>query len=142
MTVIKMKQAKGVVSVLLALFANFAIASGDYRCTIDRVDSANPDSAYKSWAAQVIGKEFTVDRNSGVMVGALKNQFVTQPVVIDRGSAENSFKVVTTLRTNQVNNNRGSNIHVLVVEEYASAPKKPFVYLWNADVFIGTCVDF
>ncbi len=75
------------------------------------------------------------------MAGALKNSYITRPEVIDAGSAENSFKVVTTLRREQ-GIGSGSNVHILVVREYKAGAKKPFVFLDNDDVYFGTCVHF
>jgi hypothetical protein len=75
------------------------------------------------------------------MAGAIKNTFITPPQVIDLGSSENSFKVVTTLRKEQ-GLGEGSNVHVLVVDEYAKTATKPFTFLDNSDVYFGTCVHF
>lgn len=93
------------------------------------------------WQELYVGKEFSVDRRTGTMVGALKNAYVTKPVVIDFGSDTNSFKVVTTMKKDQ-GAGAGSNVYVLIVKEFASSRQKPFTFLDNTDLFFGTCVYF
>ena len=113
----------------------------DYRCKIERVATAEPlpnrqlDFQVKNY----VGREFTVDRRTGMMAGALKNSYITKPEVIDHGSDDNSFKVVTTLRKEQ-GVGRGSNVYVWVVSEYKNGSAKPFTFVENNDVYFGTCV--
>ena len=120
-----------------------AAASDDYRCTIDRVSLAQGDSGatYDLYKQNYVGKQFTIERTSGLMAGVLKNSYATRPQVIDRGSKENSYKVVTTMRIEQ-GAGAGSNIHALTVLEYEQGTKKPFVYLNNETVFFGHCEHF
>ncbi|MBU1224120.1 MAG: hypothetical protein KKA22_01195 [Gammaproteobacteria bacterium] len=122
---------------------SFAHAGTDYRCTIERVYDADGDksSLIDGERKLYVGKEFTVDRSSGAMIGALKNSYVTEPVVVDRGSKDNSFKSVTTMRRDQ-GAGAGSSVFSLVVKEYADTSKKPFVFLSNDTVYFGNCVHF
>lgn len=115
----------------------------DYRCTIDRIVSASPQSenVRRSQEAHYIGKQFTVERQTGVMAGVLKNSYITRPVVVDGGSAENAFKVVATMRRDQ-GAGAGSNIYALTVVEYERSAKKPFVFLENDLVYFGQCEHF
>lgn len=115
----------------------------DYKCKIERISFASGDSgsSYDLYSNFYLGKEFTVDRKSGVMVGELKNAFVTEPQVIDFGSTENSYKVVTTMRDDQ-GAGAGSNIYALNISEFESGAKKPFVFLQNDKVFYGYCEYF
>ena len=115
----------------------------DYKCVVQRVSSASGDSgnSYQFYVDSYVGREFSVDRTSGVMAGALKNSYVTDPQVIDFGSSENSYKVVATMRIDQ-GAGAGSNIFALTIEEFESGPKKPFVFLMNANVFFGQCEHF
>ena len=91
---------------LLLLFLVMAALNGhaqDYKCTINRIASSD-DSEPKEVAFRnktFVGKEFTVERRTGLMAGVLKNSFITRPVVVDSGSTENSFKVVTTMSREQ-----------------------------------------
>lgn len=115
----------------------------DYRCTVDRIVAASPQSenVRRNQEAQYIGKQFTVERRTGVMAGVLKNSYVTKPVVVDGGSAENAFKVVTTMRRDQ-GAGAGSMIYALTVVEYEHSPRKPFVFLENDLVYFGQCEHF
>lgn len=135
------------ISKLMILLASMFIACAakardDYRCVIERVSVAQGDigSSYEFYRRNYIGKEFTVERTSGLMAGAIKNSYVTKPEVIDFGSKENSYKVVTTLRRDQ--STTGSNIYALTILEYLESEKKPFVFLENEAVFFGRCVHF
>jgi hypothetical protein len=129
-------------SVLVMFAASTAEAQTlpDYRCRIDRVATSDrpPNSQLDFMAKNYIGKEFNVDRRTGVMTGALRNTFITRPDVIDRGNEDNSYKVVTTLRLEQ-GAGRGSNVYVLVVNEYKRTQEKPFVFLSNDAAYFGMC---
>jgi hypothetical protein len=115
----------------------------DYRCKIERVATAEaaPNSPLDFQVKNYVGKEFTVERRTGMMAGALKNSYLTSPEVIDYGSEENSYKVVTTLRKEQ-GAGRGSNAYVLVVNEYKKGASKPFAFLENDVAYFGSCVHF
>ena len=113
-------------------------AVDDYKCTISGAFQVNSDGAQVTHALKsYIGGQFTVERSSGVMAGSLRNMYATKPIVIDRGSKENSFKVITTMKTDIT-----SNIYSLTVNEYIEGDIKPFVFLNNSDVYYGVCVHF
>lgn len=120
-----------------------ADAASDYRCTIARRLAVAPESSatQKMQESNYVGKQFTVERRTGIMAGILKNTYLTKPQVIDAGSSENSFKVVTTLRREE-GVGVGSNIYALTVNEYDKSIHKPFVFLENDVVFSGTCEHF
>lgn len=120
-----------------------AQAGNDYRCTIERISLAQGDNGptYDLYRQNYVGKEFTIERVSGLMTGVLKNSYVTKPQVIDSGSNSNSFKVVTTMRLGE-GAGAGSNVYALTVLEYEKTSKKPFIYLDNDMVFFGQCEHF
>lgn len=120
-----------------------AQAGRDYRCTIARVSLAQGDtgSTYDLYKRNYIGKEFTIERESGLMAGVIKNSYGTKPQVIDNGSKSNSYKVVTIMRPGD-GAGAGSNIHALTVLEYEETSKKPFIYLHTDMVFFGQCEHF
>ncbi|MGA9163151.1 MAG: hypothetical protein WBZ31_01730 [Thiobacillus sp.] len=128
---------------LLLLMTSPAFAQSDYRCVIQRIVTAEqaPNSILTFNERNYLGKEFTVERNTGLMAGALKNSYVTKPQVIDPGSKGNAFKVVTTMRLEQ-GAGAGSNVYVLTINEFSSSPKKPFVFVENDEVFLGVCEHF
>ncbi|MBI1174118.1 MAG: hypothetical protein GC139_02495 [Sideroxydans sp.] len=130
------------VFLLSALVAEIANADEDYRCTINRVSLAGDESGANFKLLQTyIGKEFTVERRTGLMAGALKNSYVTKPQVVDYGSAANSYKVVTTMRMAE-GAGYGSNIYALTINEYEKSLKKPFVFLSNDEIYFGSCTHF
>jgi hypothetical protein len=126
-----------------ALTTGTAIAGDNYRCTIERLSLAGGDSGaiYDVRKKNYVGKQFTVERTSGLMTGVLRNSYATRPQVIDRGSKENSYKVVTTMRREQ-GAGAGSNIYALTVLEYEQGTKKPFIFLENEAVYFGYCEHF
>ena len=118
-------------------------ASDDYRCTITRVSRADEESAARveELKQAYVGKQFTVERSSGLMAGPLKNSYTTKPQVVDAGSSQNSYKVITTMRKGE-GAGFGSNIYALNVLEYERSTRKPFVFLSNEEVFFGHCEHF
>lgn len=127
---------------ILLVVMPIAYAGDDYRCTISNVTLVDGTTGarhqmYKS----SVGAMFTVERESGLIAGALKNSYRTKPQVIDRGSKENSYKVVTTMKLHE-GAGLGTTIHVLIVKEFEPTPKKPFVFLENDAVYFGTCEHF
>ncbi|MGE6315736.1 hypothetical protein ACQKC1_08075 [Shewanella baltica] len=121
-----------------------ATAAGrDYKCVVERVSSASGDngSSHQFYVDNYVGRDFSVDRASGVMAGALKNSYVTEPQVIDFGSSENAYKAVATMRVDQ-GAGAGSSVYALTIEEFESGPEKPFVFLMNATVFFGKCEHY
>lgn len=123
--------------------AGLAWGGDDYRCTIERLEitfSSN-ESTLKGMRAAYVGRQFTVERRTGLMAGALKNWFVTTPQVIDPGSTENSFKVVTTLSLGQ-GAGFGSSVYTLIIGEYLDGKTKPFLFAENDTLYFGTCEHF
>lgn len=132
------------VSCVLLLAVTTAVhAQTDYRCVIERVEHMNnaSSSVTEMFDRVYIGKEFTVERRTGLMVGVLKNSSAsTTPEIVDAGSKENSFKVVSIVRAGDAG--PGSAVVLLTVEEFAEGEKKPFLFVQTDIVFFGTCVHF
>lgn len=131
------------ISMVSILSFSVAAVGTDYKCTVDRFSIASGDTGklYEYYKKQYIGKEFTVERKTGYMIGELKNSYVTDPQVIDYGSTENSYKVVTTMRVEE-GAGAGSNIYALTINEYEDTVRKPFVFMSNDKVVFGTCVRY
>lgn len=124
---------------LLLFFSANTFALEDYKCTITNGVSADAKGLLKEIGdTSVINKVFTVNRRTGNTAGPIRNngRFLT-PNVIDFGSSENSFKVVTTMK-----NDITTSVYALTIEEFAEGSHKPFVYLWNSYVFYGVCEHF
>jgi hypothetical protein len=115
----------------------------DYQCTIKRVTSSmhDNDAVAKTFQDSYIGKVFTVNRADGVMSGALKNAYITKPIVIDYGSSENALKVVTAV-TSQQSGGPGTVLQALNIAEYVDESAKPFVFADDDVVYFGHCVHF
>lgn len=139
-------QEKFIIRALAAL-AGFAIcgahADTNYRCTIAQRVSASPESESVRMAQDRahIGKQFAVDRHSGVMTGVLKNAYAVDPQVVDFGSGERAYKVVTAMKPDD-GAGFGSNVYALVINEQDAAAQKPFVFLENDKVYLGQCAHF
>lgn len=125
-----------IVVLTLAATTN-AWASMDYRCTIESTVAAREKPINRVY----IGKQFTVERRTGLMAGALKNSYVTDPQVIDYGSIENSYKAVATMRKDQ-GAGVGSSIYALTINEYDEGDRKSFIFLQNDEAFLGWCEHF
>ena len=69
---------KSVFLFISLLFSSFSFAaSNDYKCAITNAVEPNTNGElYEMGDSSVIGKEFTVDRATGIMVGTLKNNQV------------------------------------------------------------------
>ena len=118
------------------------VANADYKCVIeDYRDAAKDKQTEQGFRKNYAGKEFSVSRSTGLMVGRLNNSYTTRPTVIELGGIENSFIAVTTMRRSE-GIGAGANVHVLVVSEYVEATKKPFTYLWNSEVYTGQCTNY
>jgi hypothetical protein len=138
-----MRSSRTAVFLLLAIAVRVVNAAEDYICTIERLSLASGDAGarYDLLREVYAGKQFSVERSSGLITGVLKNSYRTKPQVIDRGSNKNSYKVVTTMTIEQ-GFGAGSNVSVLVVNEYEPGVKKPFVFLQNEAVYLGRCEHF
>lgn len=132
-----------ILTLLLFLVAATNGYAQDYKCTINRIASADDsDSGVTGFRNRTyLGKEFTVERRTGLMAGVLKNSYVTTPEIVDPGSSDNSFKVVTTMSRRQ-GLGPGTMVYVLVVKEYLPGQRKPFTFLENDVAFFGTCLHF
>ena len=141
--IINTYKSRIVLAAACCLISFNALSAPDYRCVINSRISAGEESlaVTKMREKELLGKEFTVDRRTGLMVGILKNSYYTKPQVIDRGSSGNSFKVINSMRIEE-GLGRGSMIYALTINEYESSDKKAFVFLENAVVYMGTCEHF
>jgi hypothetical protein len=130
------------VSVTLCLIASSAYSASDYRCVVARRISAGQESVdvQKMQENIYIGKEFTVERQTGLMAGILKFSSFTKPQIIDSGSTDNSFKVISSVRANE--GLGGTIIYALTINEYERSDKKAFAFLVSDIVYLGTCKHF
>lgn len=116
----------------------------DYRCTVEQVITLRESTGLTVEEAgrRSSPMEFTVDRNTGIMVGALKNSWGSyKPRIVDPGSTENSFKVVTIMdRTNSWG--PGTSVEYLTITEFWDGPRKGFTFIDELGIYAGTCTHF
>lgn len=123
-------------ALLLALPA--AHASGDLNCTIAGASeitadgSLNPLQGKKDYYETVAGAEFIVQRESGTMMGRFVNNSGYKVTVVDKGSANSSYKVLSVRSGGRV---QSQYFEVRLQEK---GEKKPFV-LVAAEVLHGFC---
>ncbi len=123
---------------ILVLFSINTYAGQDYKSTITNASAPNENGYLEEIGDKsVIGKLFTVNRQTGDISGPIKNKYLSEPQVIDYGSVENSYKAISVMK-----NNVTTNVYTLVIEEFVDSHKKPFVYLSNSWVFYGFCKHF
>ena len=106
-----------------------------YECVIEEISNSYD---VRNLETYYIGRTFNVDRSTGIMSGALKNDYVNKPFIIDPDSKDNGFKVINYLKIGE-GLGSGSNVYSLIIEEYQSKPIKSFTYMDNAMVFRGNC---
>jgi hypothetical protein len=130
-------------SVVLVCAAFSAFAQSDFRCTVTTVISAPelPPAQQQFLDQSYVGKDFTVERRTGQMAGVLKILSPVSPQIIDAGSPENGFKMVATMRREQ-GAGGGTAVYSLVINTFDEAPRKPFLFTYNATAYVGTCVTF
>lgn len=112
-------------------------AYDDYKCIISNILNSDVSGNLIEVERYSVGKMFTINRKTGLTSGALTNSFLNAPLVLDRGSKDNSFKAITTMR-----NDITTNVYVLVVEEYIEGNQKPFIFINNTTVYHGLCEHF
>ena len=124
-------------ALLLAVSAA-AYADGDLNCTIVGASevtadgSLNPLAGKKDYYETVAGAEFIVQRESGTMMGRFVNNSGYKLTVVDKGSATNSYKVLSVRSGGRV---QSQYFEVRLQEK---GEKKPFV-LVAAEVLHGFC---
>ncbi|HEY9097943.1 MAG TPA: hypothetical protein VIN38_03635 [Thiobacillus sp.] len=127
----------GVIACLLAVSAH---AAPNYRCTIEKRINAAPELPAVQMAQEkaYIGKRFMVERKTGIITGALQNAFTVDPEVVDSGSGNSAYKVVSIIKSDEAHI-YGSNIYALTINEHANSTQKPFAFLENTVVYMGQC---
>jgi len=81
--------------------------------------------------------EFVVDRGTGRILGKLISNHnpYGSPEILDRGSKNQSFKVLTIYKP-------FVQVDYLYIKSWVDAPKKPFYFLSMEGLITGTCEDY
>jgi len=128
------------IGLAIALGATHALAGANsYQCVIAEQLVLKDDGALsRPPSPHLIGKRFSVDRNTGVITGpdgGLWSTFNSKFTVLARGNADNSFVVLAT----QAAPGNGVSATLLSVAEYKQGARKPFVVLAVGETVSGTC---
>ena len=123
---------------LLALSATQSYADA-YKCTVRStgdVDSSGRLLEDGAFADSYLGAEFVVDTVTGKMLGAVtnSNEYGT-PTVVDPGSEDQAFKVVTIYRPY-------TSLTYLTILVYEDGPEKTFLYVTGTSVMSGVCREY
>ncbi len=115
-----------------------AHAAGDLTCTITGASEVSatgtlePLAGGKNYYETVVGAEFIVQRDSGQMMGRFVNNTGWKITVLDPGSAQASYKVLSVRKGGRVQS------QFFEVRMQDKGERKPFV-LVAAEVLHGTC---
>lgn len=107
-------------------------AGDDYLCTVRAVYDLT-DGGELANSPFGVGQRFSVNRETGVLTGGLEHPAWSRVTVLDRGSTEQSFKVVA------VSTAEFPFLHYLEIREYTSGSVKPFSYTAGSLLRTGTC---
>jgi hypothetical protein len=124
--------------VALALVSTGAWSSGGYKCTIKPVVGITADGVIQD--AEIfqiqVGKEFTIDRSTGRMIGELSNYNAKgSPVILDPGSKVQALKVLTVYGPQ-------TYVDYLYLKEFVDSKEKPFYFTTGAQMYSGLCEHF
>ena len=130
----------GAIPIILLLIIGqqsvIASQSSAYECTVGSSSARLDDEGNLAPWPLYEGDKFIVDKQSGKMLGKLRNEnaFGT-PEVIDNGSHEQAYKVVTIYKP-------FTSVSFLTVNEFAEGKKKPFIFVNGTLVYAGNCENF
>ncbi len=132
--------SRTLVAIALPLACASAFAAGDLNCTIVGASEVSADGRLdalegkKNYYETVTGAEFIVQRDKGMMMGRFVSNAGQKVSVIDPGSAQNSYKVLS------VSPRTGGRVQsqYFEVRLQDKGEKKPFI-LVAAEVLHGYC---
>ncbi len=134
------KKCIQVFAAFVCFVSAYANAADDYRCAIEKRISATTEAPALRTVQEkaYIGKQFTVERATGIMAGALQNAFSNDPEIIDDASTGSAYKVVRAIKQEE-EHIYGSNIYALIINEQEKSSRKSFVFMENDVVYFGNC---
>jgi hypothetical protein len=136
--VIKVRVVCGVLSVALCVsVADRASAYVTaYQCVVKESKMLADSGVLENWDYG-LDAEFVVDKGTGRMNGKLKNHgFFGEPTIIDPGSNEQAFKVVT------IHDAGFPAVDYLYIKVFEEGWPKPFMYRTGSEIYSGTCVPY
>jgi hypothetical protein len=130
-----------VLTAICSLFNSYSSWGGEkeYHCTTKSVSKLTSDGILKSYSSPSLLTTFIVDKNSGLIKGYwINNEAWVTRTIIDSGSSEQSFKLLT-LSADVSRTNGGKLAMYLQVKEYAETLEKPFMHTDGSIVRTGVC---
>lgn len=133
-----MKNLYSCVFFLLTIATLPAIAGSDLSCTITGVSELTasgelePLAGKKNYYENAIGAEFLIQRDQGLMAGRFVSNTGWKVTVIDPGSAQHSYKVLSNKLNGRV------QTQFLEVRLQEKGERKPF-FLLAAEILHGYC---
>lgn len=133
-----MRQLVLITNLLALLLCSPSYADSDLTCTFSGASEITTEGTLEALAGKknyyetVAGAEFIVQRDKGLMMGRFVNNSGWKVTVLDAGSSQNSYKVLSTRNSGRVQ----SQFFEVRLQE--KGPKKPFVLI-AAEVLHGTC---
>jgi hypothetical protein len=126
-------------SLCLTVASNCSVIAGDthYTCIIISASRLTDEGTLASHSSlkSTIGEKFTVDRETGRIIGGPLDNSHLKIQLIDKGSREMSFQSFA------LSTQRSHTIHIQI-QEFQPAESKPFVgttTLYYPGVYSGTC---
>ena len=123
---------------LLTLLVSTAHAGSDLNCTITGVTELTANGELESLAGKknyyetAVGAQFIVQRDQGLMAGRFVSNAGWKVTVVDPGSAQQSYKVMSNKLNGRV------QAQFLEVRLQEKSDKKPF-FLLAAEIIYGYC---
>lgn len=126
--------------ILTALFATSttAYAIDAYKCAVSQTGDLQDSGeiSESNFTRLSNGNEFVVDKGTGRIKGGLSNDNAFgQPQVLDYGSSEQAFKVLTVFKPN-------ITINYLYIQEFNESEEKPFMFVSGSEIYSGKCVAY
>ena len=113
-----------------------ALEGDAYECVVGNTSVILGDGGELSRWTFRQGEKFIVDKQSGRMLGALSNHNAFgNPKVIDRGSEDQAYKVITVFEP-------FTEINVLYVQEFRDGENKPFSFTDGGRTYTGLCKEY
>ena len=109
-------------------------ASGGYVCTISTYSVVTKDGRLDYRLNDpMVGQEFTVDKDSGKVIGKYLSSDWLETKVLQLGTETMAFKMFGR------SPGRASRAMLLQIDEFAQTPLKPFLLMYDAVVYSGQC---
>ena len=115
-----------VVLIFSVFFSVSSYASNNFKCSVLDAFTLGENGIIdqsSSAAKNALGKEFTVNRQTGQITGGgfINTMSGQMPKVFDHLPSENGYKAITIYKPN-------FTVDYLQINEYVEPPKKPFMY--------------